>query len=273
MSFEGAVTENDVAMRRSNEIGMESSSLSAAVEFIDLWKTGRCDATAHADLRRLLDRCELSGRMFSGFSHDPAFGKRLTTDVRKRLSFIFGPDALIAFLGKGPREICLQLGLGAEWLDAKLKQGAMFKLAIFPSSSVHSTLANWDGVSNFVELYYPEVWPKVSAHLPSIRATPFAEIESEAGYDMLKVHLLGRDLITGDGKDPRYVSLKRLVELEGTRVEVRQFLWDEIGINNLYSGDGKTVDDFGTTGPSEYLAKSTLISDIEGCVVLDVHPV
>ena len=134
---------------------MECSSVSAAAEFIDLWKTGRCDATAHADLRRLLDRCELSGRMIHGFPHEPEFGKSLSTDEWKRLSWVFGPDALFMFLGKSPREICLLLGFGAEWLDVRLREGKMFKLAIFPSSSVDSTMANWDGVSNLLELYYP----------------------------------------------------------------------------------------------------------------------
>ena len=47
----------------------------------------------------------------------------------------------------------------------------------------------------------------------------------------------------------------------------------KFGIGSLYSGDGKTVDEFGTTGPSEYLARATLLADIDGCVVLDVHPV
>jgi hypothetical protein len=57
---------------------------------------------------------------------------------------------------------------------------------------------------------------------------------------------------------------------ETTIVEVRQFLWDEIGIKGLYSGNGRTVDDDGTVGPREYLCANAPVSEMAGAVVVDV---
>ena len=87
----------------------------AAHEYIALWQSGRCDEEAHAELQEILSRCPLSGRMIHGFppDRDPGFGRLLSSDEWKRLSWVFGPDALSSFLGKDARGICLELGFGA----------------------------------------------------------------------------------------------------------------------------------------------------------------
>ena len=55
-------------------------------------------------------------------------------------------------------------------------------------------------------------------------------------------------------------------------VQVRQFLWDEVGIKGLFTGDGRTMNDQGHVGPQEYLAKNMRLDAIPGCAVLDVDP-
>eukprot|EP01045_Picozoa_sp_COSAG04_P012685 COSAG04_NODE_863_length_9800_cov_12.998248_12_plen_177_part_00 len=82
-------------------------STTAAADFVRLWRSGACDAAAHAQLAQLLERCPLSGRMIHGFPDDPGLGRLLSTDEWKRLSWVFGPEALPGFLGKSAREICL----------------------------------------------------------------------------------------------------------------------------------------------------------------------
>ena len=54
--------------------------------------------------------------------------------------------------------------------------------------------------------------------------------------------------------------------------QVRQFLWDEIGLKGLYRGDGLTYDDDGRPGNREFLARQMPLSAIEGAVVVDVVP-
>ena len=72
------------------------------------------------------------------------------------------------------------------------------------------------------------------------------------------------------------MSLQRLVrrieKSAPTVVQVRQWLWDEIGLKSLYSGDGYTYDDNGDRGPREYLARNAPLADIQGIAVLDVVP-
>jgi hypothetical protein len=166
---------------------------SPANEFVELWLSGACDEEARAILADILSREELSGRVVHGQGDDPQFGVGLlSTDTYKRLSWIFGPDALATFLGKTPREICLLLGFGEDWLNDKTPKGKKFKLAIFPSSSVDSKCATWDGLEYILKENYPEVWSKIADHISQIRRMGFAAIEAEAGYDMSKAHLVGR---------------------------------------------------------------------------------
>lgn len=254
-------------------------SLSGAAEYMALWQSGRCDEQAHTDLQELLSRCPLSGRLIHGFppDRDPGFGRLLTSDEWKRLSWVFGPDALSNFLGKNAREICLELGCGEVWLDERLAQGKLFKLAIFPSSSVNAVRATWDGVEQLLKQYYPECWdPYVKNHFNTIRESNFSAIQALADYDMLQANLAERDHATGESSNPNYMSLQRLLKriqtCDPSIVEVRQWLWDEIGLKSLYKGDGYVYDDGGNRGPSEYLACNMPLANIIGIEVLDVVP-
>ena len=53
-------------------------------------------------------------------------------------------------------------------------------------------------------------------------------------------------------------------------MEVRQFLWDEIGLNKLFTGKGYTEDEQGNVGPKEYLAMNKRFVDIKGLCIVDV---
>ena len=250
-----------------------------AEQFLSLWRSGACDDDAHTMLAGLLCSCELAGRVIHGQPEEPGFGKLLSSDEWKRLSWVFGSDALHGFLGRSPRGICLRLGFGERWLDEKLASGKLFKLCIFPSASVSATKATWTGVATLLETHYPEVWPKISVHLPTIirmseegHDSPISPIQKEACYDMHAANLAGRKA-DGESASEHYMSLQRLMRIEKpSLVQVRQFLWDEIGLKGLYRGDGYTYDDKGVRGNLEYLARQAPLSSIPGAVVLDVVP-
>ena len=64
------------------------------------------------------------------------------------------------------------------------------------------------------------------------------------------------------------MSLTRIEEIESPScVQVRQFLWDELGLKGLFRGDGQTEDDNNVLGPAEYLSNNCLLKDIVGAVV------
>lgn len=192
---------------------------SSANDFLKLWASGRSDSQAHTELGRILARTPLSGRMIHG-KPGPRFGQRLSTDEWKRLSWVFGPDALPSFLGKSPRDICLLLGFGKTWLDKKVKSGTAFKLVVFPSAQVDAEVATWSGLGRLLKKIYPEAWAaKIEPHFSAITSMTQAEIEAEAGYSMGAVNLVGRqDVVTGESNDPRYMSLQRLLARESSRV-------------------------------------------------------
>tara|TARA_B110000208_G_scaffold151449_1_gene182958 strand:- start:58 stop:873 length:816 start_codon:yes stop_codon:yes gene_type:complete len=233
-----------------------------------------CDAAAHARLDAILTECPLAGRIIHGNrAADPEFGKLLSSDAWKRLSWVFGPDAFSSFLGQTYRGMCLTLGMPAEWIDDKLAMGTEFMLAIFPAAAVDAEPATWDGIEALLRLHYAEVWPKVEACWVEVKATPLAAIETSAGYDMGAVNLAGRDPMTGLSSDRRYISLKRLLAPGcGSLIEVRQFLWDEIGLARLFTGTGRTLGEDGEEGPLEYLARNAALASIDAATIVAIDP-
>ena len=141
-------------------------------------------------------------------------------------------------------------------------------MVIFPTASLDVVLADWNGVTHFLKTSYTSVWPKVEVHLHRIIASAFTQLEEEAGYSFREVNLAGRDPISGNPRDERYMSLTRIEEIESPScVQVRQFLWDELGLKGLFRGDGQTEDDNNVLGPAEYLSNNCLLKDIVGAVV------
>lgn len=54
-------------------------------------------------------------------------------------------------------------------------------------------------------------------------------------------------------------------------MQVRQFLYDEIGASQLFAGDGFGREDDGSITAREYLADNLKLSVIPGCVLVDLH--
>jgi len=262
----------------------------AAAEFISLWLSGANDTTAHDQLSQLLDNGgPLYGRIIHGLNEEDF--DRLSTDKWKRLSWIFGPDALHHFLGRNLVEVCLFLGFGSSWIEQKVSQEVMFKLCIFPETGVEMCeQATWNGIFTLLEHTYPETWPYIRTYKDIIINTPFQEIEELAGYSMKAVNMIGRDPNTGDSTDPRYMTLKKLLyffensslvrenscenissaEEKHAMIVFRQFLFDELGVKELFTGNGMTLSDDPEKHPScrEYLTRTIPLREIPGCVLI-----
>jgi len=241
-----------------------------AERFVRLWQSGASDQAAHDELEVLLAECPLAGRVIHGYSDEPGFGQRLSADAWKRLSWVFGSDALrTIFLGLSAREVCLRLGFSEDWLDAKLlgPRPMQFQLCIFPAAS--AVPATWDGIAHVLEMHYPEAWPLVGSHLAAIRGVSFADIQAQAGYNMREANVAGRDPATGESTHKHYMSLQRLLRLPmPSVVQARQFLYDELGARWLFKGDGLTYDESGEPGCEEFLARNMELGDIVGAVVV-----
>jgi len=270
---EAAKREKQAAAAAAAAAGGSGAAVSHADRFLLLWRAGASDQTARDELEAILDECPLAGRVIHGELGDPSFGELLSADSWKRASWVFGADALReGFLGLSAREVCLRLGMGQSWLDAKLHgpRPKLFQLCIFPAASVAAERATWAGVARVLESQYPEAWPRVQHHLPTIQSMPFADIQAQAGYDMLGANLAGRDPSTGESPSEHYMSLQRFLRLgpSPSLVQVRQFLWDELGLKGLFRGDGFTYDDHGERGYEEFLACNLRLREIQGAAVM-----
>jgi hypothetical protein len=66
------------------------------------------------------------------------------------------------------------------------------------------------------------------------------------------------------------MSLQRFLRLgpSPSLVQVRQFLWDELGLKGIFRGDGFTYDDHGERGYEEFLACNLRLREIQGAAVM-----
>jgi hypothetical protein len=166
---------------------------------------------------------------------------------------------------KDRREAVIRLmGKPAAWVDKKLAENYTWKLMLMPMQVCQ--LANWDGVFKSIQVAYPEVTNKVLKFSIALKETPFAEIQTQ-----LDPPSTFRDLKDCGRSHPRYVDLQRLLEIaEPTLWQVRAFLYNVLGLNEHFRGDGFTYDDAGVQHGAEYLLPNVAIATIPGCEVLDL---
>merc|ERR1739848_367370 len=127
-----------------------------------------------------------------------------------------------------------------------------------------------------MQRFYPEVWKSKNfeAHYAHISTLTFSDLQKEAGYNMKDENTRGweeRKKIS-DSKDTRFISffVQRLLQSEGTLVQVRQFLWDEIDMNELFTGTGQTMDDKKVSRVCEYLCGNRPLQEIPGREEVDL---
>lgn len=251
-----------------------SEAAAASLRFAELWTCGSVDASQ--EIQDLARSACLHGRVIHAKEDDDFLllsSNRHKGVFYKKLSWVFGPDASSSFAGKDAIQVCDSLGMSKEWLEQKVRQGKKFKLVVFPvfaGDTFDCKPATWQNVATLVAKLFPEVAAKVERHLPAIQKASYEELSREAQaqdstYDFSQINWAGREV------DPRYMSLARLAEAEGTLVQVRQFLYDELGLANLFKGDGFGYSDSGERQAPEFLAENRRLEDIPGCVIVDLH--
>ncbi|KAL6055772.1 Isochorismatase domain-containing protein [Balamuthia mandrillaris] len=243
----------------------------------------------------------LYGRIIKGRNEEEL--SRLSDSSWKRLSWIVGPDGLADFCrrrsssappssGRRALDLLLSVGKDKTWLRQKVEQSYSFKLLVFethPHVSVQH--ATWEGIFSLMKDVYPESWPLLRAHQERLQQFSFEEIqqkfweeEENEAFDIEEVHLLGEG-------DPRYLVEVRLLqrarermeryakEEEGERDdearislgEARAFLYHEVGLNGLFSGDGYTkMEATGERGMREYLMPFCYVKELPRYVLLDL---
>eukprot|EP01120_Amphizonella_sp_Union-15-10_P003428 TRINITY_DN13846_c0_g1_i1.p1 TRINITY_DN13846_c0_g1~~TRINITY_DN13846_c0_g1_i1.p1 ORF type:complete len:239 (-),score=20.08 TRINITY_DN13846_c0_g1_i1:5-721(-) len=216
--------------------------------------------------RKKISVSGLYGRITRG--KIPEHFERLSTEHYKRLSWVVGPDALEKFLELTGYGILKEIGCKDEWIAARISEGMQFKLALFPEQPLtYIKLATWENVLFMVEKCFPEIPPghfiKMHSHLDKLKTMPFLEIQKMAGFNFFQVKESG-------SSNPLFMTLKRFIECQVSLVDLRAFLYCEIGCSELFRGDGVGMTQDGKIAQAEYLTPTVPVSQLQGFVMVDL---
>eukprot|EP01124_Arcella_intermedia_P009520 TRINITY_DN1620_c0_g1_i3.p1 TRINITY_DN1620_c0_g1~~TRINITY_DN1620_c0_g1_i3.p1 ORF type:complete len:354 (+),score=111.15 TRINITY_DN1620_c0_g1_i3:34-1062(+) len=195
----------------------------------------------------------LMGRIVRG--KEPAHFSNLSTELWKKLSWVMGEDSLEVMVTMKDWELLQHVGILKEWATQYLKNGYKFSFLVF--TSTEAKLATWSNLFLLIDEYYPDVSQKVRKWEQTLIETPWEKVKALAGFDHLAVSMKGREV------DDHYISYQRLKEREGTFIEVRSFIYFEIGAKELFRGDGYAYSEAGQQGAKEYLTPNVPVQNME----------
>lgn len=187
----------------------------------------------------------------------------------KRLAWIAESDRLERLLSARasdmPAAIAAAMGKPYDWVMSKLEAGYFWKLAILPNEAAR--LADWEGCIRSAQIAYPEVSSKIAKWRDALKTSSLSEIEAGigAGLTFRAIKNRGRD-------DPRYIDLQKLIDDPDPELwKIRGFLFNAIGVNELFSGTGFTFDEHGTPQSTEYLIPNRRLGEIPGCEIVTLY--
>lgn len=190
---------------------------------------------------------------------------RLADSDRRRFVMIFGPSGLRRIRGKDGFNMMIELGHAPASIQRELSHGMKFHLVTFKRPPKRHG-ASWKGVVAAAIEHYPEFETALRAALPDLSSRPLAEFEASLGFSFAEVHANGVD-------DKRFLTPTRFAECAQTSADVRLFLFNELHLNELFTGGGRTLTHEGKEGVVEYVTPNVDIISLENVSIqcLDVQ--
>ncbi len=228
-------------------------------EYIQAFNNGSNYLPVNCDLTGLY------GRITRGVNAEDFF--RLSQGPHKRLSWVINHETLRSLLGMSHLDMLINSGHSVDWIRYQLKGNRKFKLIIFSVPSDEVKLATWDNLFEFLTKAYPEIdsniWHRYSNQLKQMK---FEEIDPEG--------IIVKNYYLGSNSDEfmhtnRFLSLKD----QATLLQVRAFLHHQIGLNELFGGDGRTITHHGVLLDKEYLTFNRPLNELSQCALLDLNPI
>lgn len=197
------------------------------------------------------------GRVVRG--KEPRNFERLTFASR-RLAWVLGPHAMRGLLGRSGVDIVLGIGKSRAWLEPLLNEGMRWQLFVLPQAGMLA--ATWDNVLALVADHYPEVAAKVLACDPAVRDPVLpGKIDPRATTSEVKEkeeHAL-------------HMNVLRFRDSETTPENARLFLWHTLGINERFTGSGRTQHPDGSDGGDEYLVPNRPLAEFGEYAVIPLE--
>ena len=225
------------------------------------------------------------GRICSSRKGEPP--AKLTANPNRKTAFIFGSDAIASIvLRNNAYDTLLRLGFTRDYLyyDIIVQKCSSWLFLFKPPACRRDDFlvapATWDGVEAVLRALYPDALPDFVLHRAQLVETSYESFEQEAGFKFLESRKMLDAAIAGGvhvGGGPPYCSYEHFRSLPRPRKawQVRLFLYCELRLLELFSGDGHTYMDDGTPGCKEYLCTNVDIADFDpmqsALIPLDVH--
>lgn len=189
----------------------------------------------------------------------------LAEERDRRITMVMGPSGIERLLGKTGFDMLIELGHTADYIAHEVSVGSQFSLVVFRRQKGMKS-ATWTNVLAAVSEHYPEVKHLIDAHARELKRTSIADWQKQAGFAFAEVHEQG-------SKDPRFMTVERLLESKGDALAVRRFLYHTIRLTELFSGDGYTRRHDGKRGVREYVLENKVLACLGERVIvdLDVH--
>ena len=119
--------------------------------------------------------------------------------------------------------------------------------------------ATWEGVLDLVKLCYPLVAPDMEQHLEALRNTPFEDFEKAAGFRFIDTH---HHSATSNGPPSYKYAVYRALPTPRKAWQTRLFLYCELHLLELYTGDGRTHCDGLSVRHKEYLCRDVSLEGL-----------
>lgn len=228
-------------------------------EYIQAFTNGSDSVSVDCDLTNVY------GRITNGITDDDF--SRLSQNPHKRFAWMFDHQTLRSFLGLSHMDMLINSGHTLQWIDYKLKAQMKFKLIICKLSPDQVKLATWDNIFELLSEIYPEIdrnnW---YGYANELKQLTLKEIDPEG--------TIVRNYFAGPNSDG-YLNTERFLNLKepATLVQVRGFLHNHIGLNELFRGDGRTETHGGNILENEYLTKNRSLNELNEYTILDLNPI
>ena len=108
--------------------------------------------------------------------------------------------------------------------------------------------ATWDGLKEFLSCCYPQAVDSILNHWSVIQSKPIEYFEEQADFKFIQA--------VSDPAGPLYMNYDKFLSLPKPQKEweARCFLYCELRIFELFSGDGVTKNTEGESGEKEYIS-------------------
>ncbi|MGZ3842312.1 MAG: hypothetical protein ACXVCA_09510 [Bdellovibrio sp.] len=188
----------------------------------------------------------------------------LSDDPNRKIIFLMDTQGLQSIRGLSTPEILKQIGYTPEYIQNLVEKHYQFKLVVFKEFP-EAMPATWENVLVLINQIYPlEIGSMIANQLPNLKTINFGEIEAQAPSKFKEIHELGPS-------NSDYIDDNRLLASKGELWKVRAFLYNQLRLTELFSGNGYTQLSDGTHGAPEFIILNKAVNKLPDVKVIDLN--